>query len=274
MNLMFDRFHRGLKHMAISAEETTEERQELATLASHPLERAKILLHDVPYMQGFEFGWDLACNNLLRLPHERCFFQLSYRHKPHVWGIFIDQIVRQNSNENSVGAKFVYMRSGKDGFEAWPVSVWSISTVDDKVLWDFIQPKRHDKYKDRVQDIHDVVGTLIAICGFLNFKGLTKHETAIDAAINARRVAAGKKALHSYTTIRIDPDAENRRTNLGGSHASPAPHWRRGHVRRLGEGRLTVVRPCIVNSTLDALPPPSNYIVRAPNEAPQLDTHH
>jgi hypothetical protein len=32
----------------------------------------------------------------------------------------------------------------------------------------------------------------------------------------------------------------------GGTHASPRLHWRRGHVRRLANGKITNVRPTLV----------------------------
>jgi hypothetical protein len=38
-----------------------------------------------------------------------------------------------------------------------------------------------------------------------------------------------------------------KRTALGGTHASPVPHLRRGHRRVYEDGRQTWVRSCLVN---------------------------
>jgi hypothetical protein len=56
-----------------------------------------------------------------------------------------------------------------------------------------------------------------------------------------------------------------RRGNQGGTHASPVPHFRRGHVRRLqreDEQKLVVVSPTIVNARDEAKPDLKPYIVK------------
>jgi hypothetical protein len=65
--------------------------------------------------------------------------------------------------------------------------------------------------------------------------------------INSKRVAKGKIPLNDYTLVTIDVDRVRRDTErLGGSHASPRLHWRRGHKRHLPDGKTTWVRPCLV----------------------------
>jgi hypothetical protein len=58
---------------------------------------------------------------------------------------------------------------------------------------------------------------------------------------------------------------ELRREHQGGTHASPIPHFRRGHVRRLhrdDEQKLVVVSPTIVNARDEAKPDLKPYIVK------------
>ncbi len=65
--------------------------------------------------------------------------------------------------------------------------------------------------------------------------------------INSKRIAKGKTPLNDYTTVTIDVDRVRRDTErLGGSHASPRLHWRRGHKRHLPDEKTTWVRPCLV----------------------------
>jgi hypothetical protein len=65
--------------------------------------------------------------------------------------------------------------------------------------------------------------------------------------INAKRAAKGKPPLSDYTLVTIDMDRVRQDTErLGGTHASPRLHWRRGHRRHLPDGKATWVRACLV----------------------------
>jgi hypothetical protein len=65
---------------------------------------------------------------------------------------------------------------------------------------------------------------------------------------NAKRRAKGKRQFFEWTTVEID--LEPRRKEVapqGGTHASPKPHDRRGHQRRLRSGKVVYVRSCTIN---------------------------
>ena len=62
---------------------------------------------------------------------------------------------------------------------------------------------------------------------------------------NQRKIAAGKKPTYDWRTVVIDGTAI-KRGHKGGTHASPRLHDRRGHSRRLPDGRIVCVRPCKV----------------------------
>ena len=62
---------------------------------------------------------------------------------------------------------------------------------------------------------------------------------------NQRKIAAGKTPSYDWRTVVIDGKA-TRREHKGGTHASPRAHDRRGHSRRLPDGRIVWVRPCKV----------------------------
>jgi hypothetical protein len=49
-----------------------------------------------------------------------------------------------------------------------------------------------------------------------------------------------------YRTVIIEPIKPAKREHLGGTHASPRQHDRRGHMRRLPGGRQVWVKPCRV----------------------------
>jgi len=76
----------------------------------------------------------------------------------------------------------------------------------------------------------------------------TKYSTHIcvkrDEKMNAKRVKNGKDPYQDFTVI----DLVGHISNQGdGTHASPRPHWRRGHVRHLSGGRKIPIDPCMIN---------------------------
>lgn len=67
--------------------------------------------------------------------------------------------------------------------------------------------------------------------------------------LNAKRKARGKLPLYSFKTLHLAvPNLRSEGLVLGGTHASPRLHLRRGHVRHLGEGRRVWVQACVVGS--------------------------
>ncbi len=62
---------------------------------------------------------------------------------------------------------------------------------------------------------------------------------------NRRKIAEGKQPTYDWHTVVINGKALKREPH-GGTHASPRLHDRRGHSRRLPDGRIVWVRPCKV----------------------------
>lgn len=67
-----------------------------------------------------------------------------------------------------------------------------------------------------------------------------------DSTANAKRIRKGKRPFFEWTTVEIKPRAVVSEP-LGGTHASPKPHMRRGHVRRLKSGKIVTIKSMIVN---------------------------
>lgn len=66
-----------------------------------------------------------------------------------------------------------------------------------------------------------------------------------DTFTNRRKIAAGKLPSYEWRTVVIEPK-QARRESLGGTHASPRLHDRRGHLRRLRNGKNVWVKACKV----------------------------
>jgi len=80
----------------------------------------------------------------------------------------------------------------------------------------------------------------------------TKHAAikpveGASEAVNLRRERDGKKPIFEYRVLTLAP-AEQIRAALGGTHASPRLHWRRGHLRTLPTERIVPVKPCLVGA--------------------------
>jgi hypothetical protein len=65
---------------------------------------------------------------------------------------------------------------------------------------------------------------------------------------NANRRKKGKRQFFEWTTVEINTEARrNEVLSLGGTHASPKPHDRRGHQRRYKSGKVVYIRSMTIN---------------------------
>lgn len=82
----------------------------------------------------------------------------------------------------------------------------------------------------------------------LSTRGIKTRVEEAPAKLNAKRAKAGKSPLPRVTIVDTAAYCEAvERTSRGGHHASPVPHLRRGHIRRLRSGRQTWIRDMLVN---------------------------
>ncbi|UOA23627.1 hypothetical protein DSM110277_02056 [Sulfitobacter pontiacus] len=88
---------------------------------------------------------------------------------------------------------------------------------------------------------------LFGCLGCLHGKGIDVNEVKEPKFTNRKREAKGKAPLFGFRWLTVDPSLLRIPGNsIGEGHAPPRLHWRRGHVRRLSSGRITMVRPCLV----------------------------
>lgn len=80
----------------------------------------------------------------------------------------------------------------------------------------------------------------------LNTRNIVKERHEPPKAQRMKGKSASKRGSGGYTVIR-PPRADEMPGYDTGTHASPRPHLRRGHVRHLQNGGKTWVQPCFVN---------------------------
>lgn len=109
-----------------------------------------------------------------------------------------------------------------------------------------------------------LVGHIGAFLSALNCCNVSRVEHTPDPVLQKARMRRGKKPLFSCWTLAVDLDSQEQPGQpLGGTHASPRLHLRRGHARQLQPGRWTWVRACMVgNKQLGMVH--KDYAVRSP----------
>ena len=89
-----------------------------------------------------------------------------------------------------------------------------------------------------------------AILEFLvtvNCENVIQDSLTPSNVLNQKRKSRQKEPFYSYRVLSI-PGGNNSGPSLGGNHASPRMHLRRGHLRRLNTGKVTWVRHTIVGN--------------------------
>ena len=199
---------------------------------------------------AFEFGKELFFEGLLSLPFPKCYLQ---RTAPN--GSVEGYFALENSSTSTPGIVFLCVCKqgafspvalGKDG------SAWFLGGPQ--------LPPDHPDLRFFKNEIAYQGACLMAMVGFINTKGTKLERVTPKQGANAKRERQGKRLIPEYTIVKIDPEIIKTYAAKGGTHASPRPHLRRGHIRRLDEERKTVIRPTFVNA-IDNLPPPPQYRV-------------
>lgn len=103
-------------------------------------------------------------------------------------------------------------------------------------------------YPAGAKDKHGTIFALSVIDALV--RGLDQKQTAYVmepkvSFTNMRKIRQGKKPSYEWRTVEVAPRAPSQ--SLGGTHASPRAHERRGHWRNLKKGRVWV-KPCIVGN--------------------------
>lgn len=99
-------------------------------------------------------------------------------------------------------------------------------------------------------DLRDEINAYIDFCYVLHSHEVTYDETEPDTAKNRFRRARGKAPLFTYKVLTIGKK-KRKSQKLGGTHASPRSHLRRGYYRTSRNGVRHWVQPCMVKGETD-----------------------
>lgn len=111
--------------------------------------------------------------------------------------------------------------------------------------WQWEVPNLRNPDDDHVfsNNSNRLLADLIFLIGLLNSKGLMRTEKPAPERLNKHRIRAGKAPINAVVEIKVPADYRyGDAKDAADMRSSPRPHFRRGHVRRHGEG-LVLVRP-------------------------------
>jgi len=210
---------------------------------------ASFIFPPVDFDNLAKFGDDLAENNLFRLPFSDCFFQFEAAGEPEKQCfMFLCQCLREDRPEwcgawpDDVSGKILALLMHEDESGAL---IFYGSMVFGMLYgsreWTF-QPHMclPDDPSER-EAARFMLWLMSGAVGLLASRGVQKTEVKPRESVNKKRIARGQTPFPAYTIIKLNQEFQKTSQN---GHASPRPHWRRGHIRRIGEdGRITMVRP-------------------------------
>lgn len=138
------------------------------------------------------------------------------------------------------------------GFVLGETSYQQIQTFVYEVTGNGIRVMPYVK-NEPVPERSKILVSLAIIGTFLNRANPVGYKAQQKQSFTARRKAsAGKKLSFDWTTVVIEPPSM-KSSPLGGRHASPRQHDRRGHFRRLKSGRQVWVRNCKVGNAANGV---------------------
>ena len=200
----------------------------------------KFFIHTVVSEVFCQFGDELICRGLFKLPFDKVLFEFS--------GALHDRI----SRISMIGANFSDGNICVIPFIRYHDGTWSGGTdyhlelYPKEARWGhtvaYNDPRDKDWF-DHQQFVADVVAATVALLGS------TKCQISqVDAPykLNKAREKRNRPPMFSYKVVTLNGES-NPRNDLGGTHSSPALHWRRGHFRKLSD-KVVPVSPCLVGS--------------------------
>jgi hypothetical protein len=128
-----------------------------------------------------------------------------------------------------------------------------------------VRVSRHDSSLAGMESLRSAYRAVVALIGALGTPLARRCEEPAPEKLNRQRLLKGRPEIRSQILIDLRP-SHNLPSSEHGPHGgwTVKPHWRRGHVRTLGDGRRIPIPPCCVNMEA-GVPVKPEYMVFAPN---------
>lgn len=209
---------------------------------------AKFCFTDIPWSDAQSFGKELAEHSVLRLPFPRCYFQ--YGFEENETALFVSEF---DTSDGLIWYMWRAMRFavGESGFG---VMTFANLTTLGEGHGPFMRNLPVFRAFSHIEERNvSNMDEALACVAFLGFRGVETTIVSPRMSVVKRRERENRPPLPTYHVVKVRGVREKSHASMG-SHASPCPHWRRGHVRILPSGKATVVRPHPVGGSVVALP--------------------
>lgn len=100
-----------------------------------------------------------------------------------------------------------------------------------------------------------------ALIGALATPQAIRREEPAPHKLNKQRVQKGRTPIGPMIVIDVRASQQVAATKRGEGSYTVRPHWRRGHIRHLQDGRLIPIPPCCVNME-SGIPLKPEYVVK------------
>lgn len=222
-----------------------------------PLNISKIIIEKLFKSEKFEFDFGEFPNECktveefdelvkqTKLPFPLCFFEI-----PNFGSVLA---YHSTLNPKLIKLQVFYYNIKKQ---------WSLLDPADQVVIDLIngtinttspnpeiQTLYNDENSKEIKLTAVIINLVIRGLSVLNCSNVICLDNEPSKALNKKRIKNGKVPLFSYKTLHIKtPVFHNGRPNLGGTHASPRLHLRRGHIRKYATYSIWINNMVVGNS--------------------------
>lgn len=189
----------------------------------------------------FETALDYQKHGLLRLPYPQAYFEFCLSE-----GVILAALAIEVENHNFVVHGWLRQAGEREFLDLGMISYCDSDTGDTVVKPFFLKGAYADQ-DSAVAVIRTAWSCVAVAIALLSAKGASSIVEEPSAALNKARERKGLCPLFRHTVVKVEAYSQTGRPiRLGGTHASPALHWRRGHVRDLRSGKKAPVKPCLV----------------------------
>ena len=115
---------------------------------------------------------------------------------------------------------------------------------------------------DMQQHVDHICRVVIGFAMLLNTRGVSTELQEPNREQNRLRRSRGKAIIPAYNIVKITPIKAHGVTAGLSSGTPKRTHYRRGHIREYKSGKITWVRPMIINANYDDPIPPGHYEVK------------
>lgn len=218
---------------------------------------------------NFDFAIRLLKDGLFTLPFNECLFVLSNseavllmqdRHQKGFDGLIITPcvycpVVKQLSNRvlfplgsfTNISALWQYIEERRMPTETERIDVKLVQFLTQNGV-NLVFEGDHELYALITMEL---VKTALACNQLLMSPHVKTEHSPAPTKLNKARALKGKPFIgdrYKITLRDFDIKRDPATRMVGGSHASPRPHWRRGHLRHLEGGRIVPVIPTVVGA--------------------------